>query len=169
MSIFNPFVISSAFLCLCLTVFINSSISPSIFSPFESCIRLPDFLSHLQSPVRLNHGSPHVPSWSSWFHPQGSIDLAYQPEKQRNRLYNLGRTGPWVEMLDHVLPRGNGIGPPEGCSVDQVHMVDFPCYSGSISLLSKGLMFLTLRMTLQYTCLCWNPPFFELVVYAEIV
>lgn len=126
MTIFKPSVIFSAFLCLCLTVFINSSISPFILKPFESCIRLPDFLSHLQSPVSFHHGSPHVSSWSTWFHPQGSIDPRSQLENGRNRLYNLGRTGPWVEMIDHVLPPGDGIGPPEGCSVDQVHMVEPP-------------------------------------------
>ncbi len=36
-------------------------------------------------------------------------------------LYYLGGNGPWVVKLDGVV--GDGISPPEDCSVQQVHMV----------------------------------------------
>lgn len=151
---FNPFVISSALLCVCLTVLLNSSVSQSIFKPFDSCIRLPDFISHLQSPASLNYGSPHVSSWSSWFHPQSSINWRSQPGKKRNRLYNLGRTGPWVEMLDGVLPSEGGIGPPDGCSVDQVHMVDFPLLNFPFCIGSQYGRYNTSQFTLFYMLTC---------------
>jgi hypothetical protein len=126
MFMLNPFVISSTLLCLCLAIVFNSSISPFAFSPLDSYTGLSGLLSHPKSLVNVNHGFPHVSSWSSWFHPQGSIEWQTQPEKKRNLLYHLGRTGPWIEMLDGVLAVKDGIGPPEGCAVDQVHMVDTP-------------------------------------------
>lgn len=41
--------------------------------------------------------------------------------KDWNLLYHLGGNGPWIEMEDGVVQ--GGIGPPNGCFVEQVHMV----------------------------------------------
>ena len=38
-----------------------------------------------------------------------------------NILYHLGGNGPWIEKVDGVAH--GGIGVPEGCRVEQVHMV----------------------------------------------
>lgn len=36
-------------------------------------------------------------------------------------LYHVGGNGPWIEKIDGVVE--GGIEPPEGCSVEQIHMV----------------------------------------------
>ncbi|XHF96587.1 hypothetical protein AWENTII_000212 [Aspergillus wentii] len=64
--------------------------------------------------------SPHHASWNTWFHPfrshAGSSDT--DQKKEWDLLYHLGGIGPWVEKVD-----GEGISPPEGCSIDQVHLL----------------------------------------------
>lgn len=38
-----------------------------------------------------------------------------------NVLYHVGGNGPWIQKIDGVVE--GGIGPPEGCVVEQIHMV----------------------------------------------
>lgn len=73
-------------------------------------------------------GKPHHSSWSSWWHPQrndGSIldrgQGAGATTKDWNILYHLGGNGPWVEKVIDVVD--GGVGVPEGCEVEQVHMM----------------------------------------------
>lgn len=39
-------------------------------------------------------------------------------------MYHLGGCGPWVEKVDGPAD-AQGIAPPEGCAVEQVHMVRY--------------------------------------------
>ncbi|KAH7116913.1 3-phytase B precursor [Dendryphion nanum] len=71
---------------------------------------------------------PHHASWGSWIHPQRLLNLkgagkesASAVTKDWNILYHLGGNGPWIEKIDDVLE--GGIGVPEGCIVEQVHMM----------------------------------------------
>ncbi|KAL4898767.1 histidine phosphatase superfamily [Aspergillus ambiguus] len=68
--------------------------------------------------------SPHYASWNSWFHPARSGipgGRTGPSENDWNLLYHLGGNGPWIEKVgDAEL---DGIDPPRGCSVDQVHMM----------------------------------------------
>ncbi|THC90417.1 hypothetical protein EYZ11_010116 [Aspergillus tanneri] len=69
--------------------------------------------------------SPYYPSWNTWFHAFQSI-----PDVKRtipldddwDLLYHLGGNGPWIEKRDGETA-AQGIGPPEGCSIGQVHMM----------------------------------------------
>lgn len=73
-------------------------------------------------------GKPHQSTWSSWWHPQRTDGV---PEEHKqgagatthdwNILYHLGGNGPWVEKVIDVVD--GGIAVPEGCRVEQVHMV----------------------------------------------
>lgn len=42
-------------------------------------------------------------------------------ERPWDIFYHLGGNGPWIPKVDNIV--GNGTEPPEGCWVDQVHMV----------------------------------------------
>jgi hypothetical protein len=77
------------------------------------CSRCPDFT--------------HSPSWGSWWHPQSSTSQPIARNNRRwNLLYHLGGNGPWIEKIDGVVhSRGEGIGPPVGCTVESVHMVPY--------------------------------------------
>jgi acid phosphatase len=71
-------------------------------------------------------GKPHHASWGSWWHPErvtshSSQEGAGARTKDWNILYHLGGNGPWVEKVDNVVE--GGLAPPEGCVVEQVHMV----------------------------------------------
>jgi acid phosphatase len=75
-------------------------------------------------------GKPHQSTWSSWWHPQGSDGVLAEHKQgagittnEWNILYHLGGNGPWVEKLIDVVD--GGIAVPEGCHVEQVHMVNF--------------------------------------------
>lgn len=75
--------------------------------------------------------SPFSPSWGSWWHPHSqTTQRVYDPNKW-NLLYHLGGYGPWIELREGLVTAQNvGIGPPEGCIVDSVHMVllsSIPC------------------------------------------
>lgn len=71
--------------------------------------------------------SPHGSSWTAWWHPERSIQKSAQLLKHRtqkwNILHHLGGNGPWIEKTDGMADED--IAPPEGCLVDQVHMVRF--------------------------------------------
>lgn len=76
-------------------------------------------------------GKPHQPSWSAWFHPErvwmqdvhknGHRDRAGAVTRDWNILHHLGGVGPWVEKTADVVE--GGIAVPDGCEVEQVHMV----------------------------------------------
>ncbi|KAK5009627.1 hypothetical protein LTR60_005155 [Cryomyces antarcticus] len=78
--------------------------------------------------------SPYASSWGSWLHPQStrkSYDDGVGTEgrgqgggtigQDWNILYHLGGNGPWVEKVDGAVE--GGIGVPDGCQVEQVHMM----------------------------------------------
>jgi acid phosphatase len=88
-----------------------------------------------QTPVHENAGAkaaygdgPLGPSWATWFSPDavyaggkpatkgGSMDADW------NILYHLGGDGPWVQKTQDVV-EGETVSPPEGCAVEQVHML----------------------------------------------
>lgn len=71
---------------------------------------------------------PHHSSWGSWWHPQRSDGSIFErgqgagvTTKDWNILYHLGGNGPWVEKTIDVVE--SGIAVPEGCEVEQVHMM----------------------------------------------
>ncbi|KAH8431548.1 histidine phosphatase family protein [Aspergillus melleus] len=70
--------------------------------------------------------SPRHASWGTWFHPSRSPSKSSQKplcdDDDWNLLHHLGGNGPWIEKNDgeHVF---EGIGPPERCSIEQVHMM----------------------------------------------
>lgn len=68
---------------------------------------------------------PHYASWDTWFHPSRNLKVDNRAGNSRgwNQHHYLGGNGPWVEMLDEEELDLGGIQPPEGCSVEQVHMV----------------------------------------------
>jgi acid phosphatase len=74
---------------------------------------------------------PHHSSWQSWWHPERSDEKnraargqdAGTTDDDWNILYHLGGNGPWVEKVIDVVE--GGIAVPEGCDVEQVHMVGF--------------------------------------------
>lgn len=57
---------------------------------------------------------------SKWTHPQ---DLANHntTHEDWNILYHLGGNGPWIPKVDG--PLGDELSVPEGCKIEQVHMV----------------------------------------------
>ncbi|KAJ6122116.1 hypothetical protein N7512_004581 [Penicillium capsulatum] len=67
--------------------------------------------------------SPHAASWSTWFHPSQSPTRVESPSSRKgwNLLHHLGGNGPWIEKADETV--ASSLAPPEGCSVDQVHLM----------------------------------------------
>ncbi|KAI9787879.1 MAG: acid phosphatase pho5 [Peltula sp. TS41687] len=68
---------------------------------------------------------PYTSSWVSWW---GTSENKRKHKKDKsiidkdwNLLYHLGGNGPWIEKVDGVV--AGGVAPPEGCAVEQVHMV----------------------------------------------
>lgn len=75
---------------------------------------------------------PYASSWQSWWHPQRDSDNRRSVvDKEWNLFYHLGGNGPWIEKVDGIVE--GGIGPPESCQVEQVHMVSGFTYSGGLS------------------------------------
>lgn len=71
---------------------------------------------------------PHHASWSSWWHPYRSDGTPAEHKKGAgsitsdwNILYHLGGNGPWVEKVIDIVD--GGVAVPDGCEVEQVHMV----------------------------------------------
>ncbi|TKA55486.1 hypothetical protein B0A49_12081, partial [Cryomyces minteri] len=100
----------------------------SLSFPFSS---LSNPQRSLQAPPTT---SPYASSWGSWLHPQStrkSYDVGVGTEgrgqgggaigRDWNILYHLGGNGPWVEKVDGIVE--GGIGVPDGCRVEQVHMM----------------------------------------------
>lgn len=71
-----------------------------------------------------DNSTPQGGSWKTWFHPlresEHYVSKGYA--KSWNLFHHLGGYGPWIEKVD-----GQGdladLAPPEGCSIDQVHLV----------------------------------------------
>jgi acid phosphatase len=77
----------------------------------------------------VQHVSPHAGSWRTWFHPdQSEVKSSKQDLKHEwNIFHHLGGNGPWIENTNEEL--ASTLAAPEGCSVDQVHLVCFiPVY-----------------------------------------
>ena len=66
------------------------------------------------------HGTPYSSTWGSWWHPQ-QLRSSNVIHKGWNILYHLGGNGPWIEKVDGIVE--GGIGVPDGCRIEQVHMV----------------------------------------------
>ncbi|KAF1978005.1 phosphoglycerate mutase-like protein [Bimuria novae-zelandiae CBS 107.79] len=97
---------------------------------WTSCPNCPSTCSSFDDPHSgyLQYTSaerPHQASWGSWHHPKhskhGVGQRASAVTQNWNILYHLGGNGPWVEKVDDVVE--GGIGVPEGCNVEQVHMM----------------------------------------------
>lgn len=113
----RAYIAFSAFVCLLgfISFFLTRSSTPSPL-PLISNNAEPFSLSTFYTKV------PYTSSWASWWHPQrshgrGSSEFG----RGWNLLYHLGGNGPWIEKVDGVVK--GGIGVPEGCRVEQVHMV----------------------------------------------
>lgn len=66
--------------------------------------------------------TPHSASWKTWFHPlQAQPNATRESSEEWNLFQHLGGNGPWIEKSGSNAELS--IAPPEGCSVDQVHMV----------------------------------------------
>ncbi|KAF2036313.1 phosphoglycerate mutase-like protein [Setomelanomma holmii] len=83
---------------------------------------------HRLPSIFIERNKPHHSSWTSWWHPQGSQGTAAEHKQGAgaitsnwNILYHLGGNGPWVEKVIDVVD--GGIAVPEGCHVEQVHMM----------------------------------------------
>ncbi|KAJ6095346.1 histidine phosphatase superfamily, partial [Penicillium sp. IBT 16267x] len=71
------------------------------------------------------HGAvtPHSASWKTWFHPlQAQPNEITVSSEGWNLFQHLGGNGPWIEKSGSNDEFSN-LAPPEGCSVDQVHMI----------------------------------------------
>jgi acid phosphatase len=98
-----------------------SATQPQPSTPYASANR--------GSPLEVGaEALPFTAGWSSWFHPQSWILNAGRAgrgfetvSKKWNILYHLGGNGPWIQKVEGVVE--GGIGPPDGCSVEQVHMM----------------------------------------------
>lgn len=113
----RPYVVFSALVCLLgfISFFLTRSSTPSplpLISNHAESFSLAAFYTKV----------PYTSSWASWWHPQrshgrGSSEFG----RGWNLLYHLGGNGPWIEKVDGTVK--GGIGVPEGCRVEQVHMV----------------------------------------------
>lgn len=75
--------------------------------------------------------NPHVASWKTWFHPSQSLAVNFTAStfKDWNLFRHLGGLGPWIEHGPSRTgnpdeeEQGSSLAPPDGCAIDQVHMV----------------------------------------------
>lgn len=67
--------------------------------------------------------SPYFGRWKTWFSLSQSIvtDSKQSLGKGWNVIHHLGGNGPWIENTGEGA--ASNLNPPEGCSVDQVHLV----------------------------------------------
>ena len=81
------------------------------------------FLQSIASSSEEQSESSYFGSWKTWFHPSlsKSPDSKQSLAKGWNVLHHLGGNGPWIENAGEG-PASN-LAPPDGCSVDQVHLV----------------------------------------------
>jgi acid phosphatase len=118
---------ASALICLCAIFFILWTYSTSDAAPPP-----PGQLAPGTDPA---YGwEPFVASWTSWFQPGAWAGARYPAHnagkisKDWNILYHLGGNGPWVQKIDGIVT--NDLAPPEGCEIQQVHMVSRPYFRG---------------------------------------
>ncbi|KAI9682517.1 MAG: acid phosphatase pho5 [Trizodia sp. TS-e1964] len=144
----------SGLACLALVIFFLSTISSFRSSniSFKQPVAVP--AESQQDPAEsIYPSSPNCASWKSWWHPQRvEEDAQDTPSKTWNLLYHLGGNGPWIEKTDGVLP--GGIGPPDGCVVDQVHMLSrhaerYPTQTAGARMLALLSRLKTSNSTLQ--------------------
>lgn len=81
-------------------------------------------------------------------HPEGIysevVDHSYFSNGTTDDIrYHMGGIGPFIPKVRNTT--GHGIDPPEGCYVDQVHMVVFELSSGLIHVLTSTTDFKTRR------------------------
>jgi acid phosphatase len=111
---------TSAVICLVgSVVFLLAPTSFQLYTPFRSDSS-PGYETF--SLATFYEGIPYTSSWRSWWHPERGGRSSIK--KGWNLLYHLGGNGPWIEKVDGVVD--GGIGVPEGCNVEQVHMVWWP-------------------------------------------
>lgn len=85
---------------------------------------------------RLEIRTPHQASWITWFHPLQDT-TEYQSEGEPNNwnlFHHLGGYGPWIEKSG-TEGEVSSLAPPDGCRIDQVHMVGtyLQCWSIALS------------------------------------
>lgn len=120
----SPFRTLLSLLILSLAFLLYPVGQTSVLSNVSSLLQL-----RTCPPIVVESSSPHSPSWGTWFHPQRLSYGAGQPiARQRpgwNILYHLGGNGPWVQRIDSALTASvaTEIAPPDGCTVEQVHLV----------------------------------------------
>lgn len=68
--------------------------------------------------LTLMHDQFHMIS-SKWNHPQ--VSVVSTTHENWDILYHLGGNGPWIPKVDGVY--GDELSIPEGCHIEQVHMV----------------------------------------------
>ncbi|KAK8250562.1 histidine phosphatase superfamily [Phyllosticta capitalensis] len=121
--------ILSTALCVCvaLVAILASRNSEAISFIF------PNKDSEIPSLSAYYSSNPYSSSWKTWWShngngPNPANSRAVRPKQgggdinqDWNILYHLGGNGPWVEKVDGVVH--GGIAAPDGCVVDQVHMM----------------------------------------------
>ncbi len=98
------------------------------FSNESTFLRVRDRLTAQHQHHNNTGTSPYYPSWNTWFDPSRWVSDNHLPIPESdgwNLYYRLGGYGPWIEKLDGPV---QGLEPPAGCHVDQVHMV-LPTFS----------------------------------------
>jgi hypothetical protein len=88
----------------------------------------PGTVSPPHRPTGTPYGKgPLAATWKQWFYPgswnEGRLDAQRGGKvgPDWNIYYHLGGNGPWIPKVDGVL--SNDTAPPQGCVVQQVHMV----------------------------------------------
>lgn len=116
------------FLCLLIAFLIHTP-QPlsSIFQGYQ-VYQWPIHLVRYLYPSLFASVTPHSASWESWWPSRPFASRHFHGLRQWNLLYHLGGYSPWIEMIDGVSNdqehENGGTGPPSGCVVDSVHMVD---------------------------------------------
>jgi acid phosphatase len=81
------------------------------------------FLQSIASSPEEQSVPSYFGSWKTWFHPSQSKATGSKQSlvKGWNVLHHLGGNGPWIENAGEGA--ASNLAPPDGCSVDQVHLV----------------------------------------------
>jgi hypothetical protein len=85
---------------------------------------------HSKTPSIFPYGlSPYSAEWSGWYFPDAWSENKHaaqnggKVDEDWNLYEHLGGNGPWVPKRNGVVT--NDTAPPEGCKVQQVHMVRY--------------------------------------------
>jgi hypothetical protein len=74
--------------------------------------------------------APYAASWKTWYFPDGWAENKHgalnggKVDEDWNLYEHLGGNGPWIPKRNGIVT--NNTAPPEGCTVQQVHMVRYP-------------------------------------------